>query len=200
MSALADLATTIAGELGCTAVLGPPGTLPSHDLPRALGEFYGEADGLELPFLSLYARASLQAEFLPGWICFGQDRYFSFCLCRTDGADRPIALWDHESGCSPEGCYADVPGLIAAAYAEEYEDSEVPCTLRVDAVPADVDRVVAVRALKQVSSLGSAQLLGKLKAAPFAVPVATRHAGIIVMRRLRVQGIACAVIDHFDDG
>lgn len=199
MSKLADLVTTIAEELGCTALCWAPASMPAQDLPRPLRDFYAEADGLELPFLSLYPQSSLRAEFLPGWICFGQDRYFSFCLCSTSGGDLPITLWDHESRTPPERLYADVSELIAAMYAEDYEESDVPCTVRISVVPADASRAAVVTVLKRISTLTSAQMLGNLKAAPFDLPAATRKCAIDVMRALRVHGVVCALLDRPDE-
>ena len=162
------------------------------ELPPVLRTFYAETDGLDLPFLELYPASEIRSSGVPGFLIFGSDRYFSFCLCSTDpDCDQSFDLWDHEGEEPPKGFLPDVLSLLVFVYQEFTENESRRCDLVIQSIPPDVKLALVVKQIKTVSGDTSAELLGKLRTLPIFLSVEPIARAIGIVRELQVLGVDC---------
>lgn len=196
----ADLAAFLAqvrAELGVAVALRPPVTI-SQTLPAPLRAFYSITDGFDGPWIEVFSadRVRPLPGVSPGWLVFGADRYFSYCLCSTDdGTERPIDLWDHESGNQPDGAYGTVLDLLRQSYEDQFEQAggTRPISVVVTALPEGKTVMAStVPQLKRLASTKpSAEFLAGLRALPLAIPSDNGVDAIDVVRCLHALGVSC---------
>ncbi len=177
-------------ETAVQVSLPPPAARP-ETLPAPLAAFYGVVDGLDLPFIEIYPSSEVKDSGVPGWLMFGADPYFSFCLCRTS-APWDLDLWDHESGEPPEGGLADVVELLQTSYDAMWRHGfrrEGHVVLQ--AVPSALSLAAVVADLKSIGPAPSAALLAGLKRLPLEIASSKAEAAIQVVRRLHSRGVQC---------
>ena len=193
METLQTLIARVNREFG-TQVATRPLAKDLSNCPSALKSFYAETDGLDLPFLELFSMAKFKIHGVPGWLVFGSDRYFSYCLCSTESdCELPFDLWDHEAEDPPEGSFAGVLDLLVFAYQDFTEHGLRPCALVLRAVPPDVKLAFVVKRIKAISTGTSAQLLGRLRNLPIELPVESISQGIGILRDLQNLGVDCHI-------
>lgn len=172
-------------ELDCDVKTNSP-FKDSKKLLLPLQEFYSFSNGLSLPFITIDPAEKIDTGFIDGWLMFGRDHYFSYCLCKNNGID----LWDHDSGLEPEIAYSDVLELMEAAYIENVEDSDMESELYIKNIPNNINNSHLVTNLKKISNKSSSELLLQLKKCPITFPC-IRKEGIIILRELQSCGIIC---------
>jgi len=177
-------------ELG-VEIFVPAGTSAASALPAPLRGFYRVADGLVLPFATIYAHDRLTAR-QHGWTAFGRDPYFRDFLCRLDaGPGHRIAVRDRETAISVEAVHDDVVEMLADLYAEYLDDGDRRADLRITAVPDGVDRLRLVAAVKPLRpATGSRDHLAALRNLPATLADIDCAAGIRVVRTLHTAGVA----------
>ena len=188
--ALEAFLNVVRRELAVEVSVPAPADSP-RTLPGPLAAFYGIADGLDLPFIEIYPSSEVTDSGEPGWLMFGADPYFSFCLCRTS-APWDLDLWDHESGEPPEGGLANVLELLQTSYDEMWRHGfrrEGHVVLQ--AVPSVVSLAAVVADLKSIGPASSAALLAGLKRLPLEIASNNAEAAIHVVRRLHSKGVQC---------
>jgi len=187
---------TVRRELGTPVSLNAPAT-DLASCPVALRDLYAVTDGLELPFLELYPMARFSTRSVPGWLEIGFDGYFSFCLCARDlEVECPLTIWDHESGNDPEGCYADIQGLLADAYEDHVDNEHREGTMEISALPPGLRLSVVVAEIKALSPQSSRELLAALRSLPLTIPCGSMTAGIRAVRRLHAAGVQCSIKEN----
>ena len=101
-------------------------------VPKVLQNFYAQYKNVDLPFGYIYsietAMEHSKAEPFDseGWFCFGQDKYFSFWLCKyqPDEENLSFTSWDHESGIEIDGVVYETLEEFLQDMQSEYEEYE----------------------------------------------------------------------------
>ena len=172
-------------ELGCHIQANPQYSDFKNLLPP-LQKFYSESNGLIFPFITINPAEKIDSKFVSGWLLFGSDHYFSYCLCKNNGID----LWDHDSGSEPEVAYNDVIELLEASYIENIEESDLESELYIKYIPSNLNNSHVIKKIKKISNKSSSELLSLLKECPVAFPCIMKE-GIIIVRELQSDGVKC---------
>jgi hypothetical protein len=182
---LDELIQQVNSDLGESVAKQAPCADPG-ELPEALRAFYSQSDGIQFPFVEIYPAQKVLPEFLPGWVCFGFDGYFSYGICRGAAID----LWDHDAGIDPEPYCSDVVQLLVAMYRDEVECSEKHGRVVISALPQDARALDFVPALKIIDDRPSNELLAALRTLPLSIDC-RRQVGLRVVRSLQAKGAVC---------
>lgn len=148
-------------------------------LPEKLQEFYKEFTSLKTPFGKIFAlneciKMSKKEPFKSeGWICFGQDDYFSFWLCKISPNQEGLSFttWDHEMEEEIDEPTFETISDLLNFLSDEYMDSELAtmCSISVSGYCKDaMKEVMAVKKafhspisileLKEKASKGSCRI------------------------------------------
>ncbi len=177
----------VSQELGIAVTLRPPGKEP-ESLPPSLLEFYAASDGLALPFVELWPAQRIERSGLPGFLVFGFDGLFSYCLCSLTDSEAPFGLWDHEGGHPPETYLSSLEELLKDAYEEFFrDDDELICTIQILGAEAGVSLVTEL----YDTGLESGD-------PPFEVQTRNPSEAIEKVRKLRKRGVDCHLIPVFE--
>jgi hypothetical protein len=188
---LKQLLGTFELELGFTTRLRAPAEA-IETLPASLRPLYALSNGVDLPFGTIFPRAEQDHRCGPEWLCFGQDHYSTYYLCRCepDPNGLSLAAWDHESRTPIEATHADVEEWLESEYQRYVEGSLNWADLRIDDLPTSGRLGEIVPRLKSlVPATSTAALLSGLRALPFLLEGVRCEDAIGIVRQLGQVGV-----------